>query len=127
MGAPTVKNFKGLIRMNIIKNCPVTVKDSKIAEKIFGPDISTLKGKSVSNKPKQVTRDIVDIPKELVMKHSSLDMCIDTMFINKCVFLTSIDKMSSFVGQFRSKIKNTPNTTEHWVCYSDTTMLQVLR
>jgi len=47
MGRPTVENLKALIRMNAIKDCPVTVEDVDIAEKIFGPDIGTLKGKSV--------------------------------------------------------------------------------
>jgi len=46
MGAPTLQNYKALLRMNIIKNCPVTTKDVDNAEKIFGPDISTLKGRT---------------------------------------------------------------------------------
>jgi hypothetical protein len=32
--------------MNVIKNCPVTTEDVNIAKKIFGKDISSLKGKS---------------------------------------------------------------------------------
>ena len=46
VGAPTVENFKHLIRMNAIRNCPVTVEDVNLAEQIYGPDISALKGKS---------------------------------------------------------------------------------
>ena len=44
---PTVRNLKHLVNGNFIKNCPVTVEDINIAEKIYGPDIGTLKGKSV--------------------------------------------------------------------------------
>ena len=40
LGAPTIKNYKLLIQSNMIKDCPVTVKDVDIAEEIFGPDIA---------------------------------------------------------------------------------------
>jgi hypothetical protein len=42
VGTPTMENFKPLLWMNVIKNCPVTVEDIYIAEKIFGPDLSSL-------------------------------------------------------------------------------------
>jgi hypothetical protein len=45
VGTPTMNNFKLLLQMNVIQNCPVTVKDVNISEKIFGPDMSSLKGK----------------------------------------------------------------------------------
>jgi hypothetical protein len=38
--------FQANLEADIIKNCPVTVKDVNIAEKIFGPDIGALKGKT---------------------------------------------------------------------------------
>ena len=44
VGGPTVENFKHLIRQNLIQDCPVMTKDVDITEKIFGPDIGTLKG-----------------------------------------------------------------------------------
>ena len=43
VGAPTLLNSKMMTRHKIIQNCPVTVEDIEIAEKIFGPDIYTLK------------------------------------------------------------------------------------
>jgi hypothetical protein len=43
VGTLTVEIFKSLLQMNIIKNCPVTVEDLNIADKIFGPDVSSLK------------------------------------------------------------------------------------
>ena len=67
--APAVENFKLLLRMNIIKNCPVTVEDINIADKIIGTDVSSLKGKSTRQKPKPVRKDLIRIPKELIMKH----------------------------------------------------------
>ena len=43
MGCPTIQNFKHILRQNIILNCPVTTEDVDNAEKIFGPDIRTMK------------------------------------------------------------------------------------
>ena len=70
---PTVKNLKVLIRMNAIKDCPVTVEDVNIAEKIFGPDIGTLKGKSVQRPPKPVKEDLVDVPPKINGSAQELD------------------------------------------------------
>ena len=96
VGTPTVENFKALIRQNLIQNCPVTVEDIIIAEKIFGPDISSLKGKSTRTKPKPVVDDIIDIPPEIKQENKELVLCMDTMFINQEIFLTAIDKSIKF-------------------------------
>jgi hypothetical protein len=40
VGTPTVNNFKSLLQMNVIQNCPVTVEEVNISEKILGPDMS---------------------------------------------------------------------------------------
>jgi hypothetical protein len=62
LGCPTVENFKAILRQNIIKNCPVTIEDVVTAEKIFGPDIGSFKGKSTRSKPIPVKRDLIEIP-----------------------------------------------------------------
>ena len=45
-----MENFKHVLHQNLIKNCPVMVEDVTIAEKIYGPDISALKGKGTRPK-----------------------------------------------------------------------------
>ena len=86
-----MENFKLLLRMNTIKNCPVTVEDVSIVEKIFGPDMSSLKGKSTRRKTKPVRKDNIEIPKELIMKHDDIELCMDTMYVNEWM-LTAIDR-----------------------------------
>ena len=68
-----MENFKALLHMNAIQNCPVTVKDMKIAERIFGPDMPSLKGKSMRRKPKPVRKDLLEIPTELTEKHHDIE------------------------------------------------------
>jgi hypothetical protein len=50
-GTPSINDFKTILRINTITNNPVTTKDIKIAEKIFGPDIGALKGKTTRCEP----------------------------------------------------------------------------
>ena len=47
------------------KNFPVTATDVGIAEKIYGPVISTLKGKATQQIPKAMVADEIMIPPEL--------------------------------------------------------------
>ena len=93
LGCPTTENFKAIIRMKVIKNCPVTVDDINIAERIFGPDIGTLKGKTTRrNIAKAVKDDYVEIPKEILKQHNNLTLCIDIMYVNGLPMLTAIDR-----------------------------------
>ena len=67
IGAPTIKNFKLILQSNMIKNCPVTIEDVNIAEQIWGPDISYLKGKTTRTKPKAVIGILLPSPFNLSM------------------------------------------------------------
>ena len=96
VGAPTVENFKSMLRQNIIVNCPITTQDVTNAEKIFGKDVSSLKGKSTRPRPTTVINDYVDIPRDIVENNSEVELCMDIMFINELPFLTTIDRQIKF-------------------------------
>ena len=51
-----------------------------------------IKRKTTRKTPKAVVANEVLIPQELLTKHRQLELCMDTMFVNKQPFLTSIDK-----------------------------------
>jgi hypothetical protein len=96
MGRPTPENLKALIKMNAIKDCPVQMEDVDIAVKIFGPDIGSLKGKSVRRQPPPVRDNVIQIPTELTQEHKNLVLCIDIMFVNGQPLLTAIDQSIRF-------------------------------
>ncbi len=92
VGCPTIENFKHILRQNIIKNCPVSAVDVDLAEKIFGPDIGTLKGKTTRKPPPRVKDDVVEVPRELKEKHKDLTYCMDILYVNGMPMLTGIDR-----------------------------------
>lgn len=98
VGCPSLENFKHILRQNIIKNCPVTSEDVNIAEKIFGGDIGTLKGKTTRRRPTPVRDDLVEIPPELLLQHQDLTFCMDIMYVNGMPMLTGIDRSIRFRG-----------------------------
>ena len=54
VGAPILKQLKMMLRNKIIQNLPVTVEYIEIEEKIFSPDVCTLKGRKFLQRKKVV-------------------------------------------------------------------------
>jgi hypothetical protein len=54
IGNPSKEDFKGMVRGNMIKNCPVTPDAITNAHTIFGPDLPSLQGKTVQKTPASV-------------------------------------------------------------------------
>jgi hypothetical protein len=88
---PTIESFKALIKMNAIKNCPVTAEDMKIAETIFGANMLSLRGKLTRRKSTLVREDVIEIPEELISQNRKRDLCVDIMYVNECGFMTTIN------------------------------------
>ena len=97
IGYPSLRDYKHIIQTNQIKNCPVTIEDINISEKIFGPDVYAIKGKSVRKKPKVVVNDYIEIPRELIQAHKGIILCADIMFIDQVGFLVTMSKHIKFI------------------------------
>jgi len=78
--------------MNGIRNNPIMIEDINIAEKIFGPNIGSLKGKTTRMKPSPVIEDFIEIPSELIEKQRNVVLCIDVLKINGIPFLSSVSR-----------------------------------
>ena len=66
LGNPTIQDLKTILRLNTIKNCPVTNDDLDIMKRVYGPDPATIKGKTTRQKPAIVVHDTVAILRELI-------------------------------------------------------------
>ena len=72
LGFLSERDFDNILRSKMIVNCPVTFRDVKNAKLIFGPDITSLKGKSVRHKPASVVTDYAEIPREIPKSRKEL-------------------------------------------------------
>ncbi|CAJ1956587.1 unnamed protein product [Cylindrotheca closterium] len=72
LNAPSTKSLKYAIQSGLIKNCPITEEAINHAEAIFGPDASTLKGKSTRPTPKKTHNDFLSPPEELYQHNRSI-------------------------------------------------------
>ena len=78
--------------MNLIRDCPVTSKDVQLATKIFGPDIATLKGKTIRHKPLPDIDNSIEIPHQLISMNEEVTMFMDGITVNSLRFLSTILK-----------------------------------
>ena len=90
MGAPTIKNFKNIIKSGQIRNCPMTPEDIDRAEKIHRKDISCVKGKTTRCNLTTTTIMNIATPKELKERNENITLCMDLVCIDKIGFVTSI-------------------------------------
>ena len=96
LGLQSERDFGNMVRSNMIVNCPVTFDVMKNAKLIFGPDVTSLKGKSVRRKSASIITDYVEIPREILKSCKKLEVLTNIMFVNKLPLLMSISRGLKF-------------------------------
>ena len=96
IGRPSTRTFLKIIENNLLPNCPVTRKDVVAAENIFGPDLGSLKGKTVRRSAERVEAYTVDIPASLMSQYRQVTLAADIMFVNKIAFFVTISRNIKF-------------------------------
>ena len=94
-GHPNPADLVKMVQSNQIINCSVKPRDFKVAQRIMGPDVSTLKGKTTRWKPVPVVQEMVELPEELTPT-DDVELCIDIMKVNKIPFLITVSKQSLY-------------------------------
>ena len=92
LGLPSERDFENMVCLNMIVNYNVTFDNVNNNKLIFGPDITSLKGKSARGKPASVVTDYVEIPRDILELSKELEVSTDIMFINKILFMMSISQ-----------------------------------
>jgi hypothetical protein len=96
VGYPSPKDFKNMVRANMIRNCPVTPSSISAAHKIFGPNIASLKGKTTRRTPQPVLTNYVQIPKEMLELNKDVTLAVDVMFVDGIPFAVSLSRKIKF-------------------------------
>ena len=61
VGCPSERDLSNMVSSNMIVNFPITFFDIQNVKNIFGPDVPSMKGKSVQRRQEAVVSDYVEI------------------------------------------------------------------
>ena len=90
IGSPTTTDLKSTLRMNLIKDSEITSEDVNHAEKVFGPDVGALKGKTTRTTSPPIKSQVIEMPDELLKLQEEITLSIDSICINGLQFLKTI-------------------------------------
>jgi hypothetical protein len=96
IGRPNTKHFIQIVTSNQLPNCPVTRADIIAAEHIFGPDVGSLKGKTVRRRPHLAKPTIEPLPPQIMSRYRNVTLAADVMYVNGIPMLVSISRNIRF-------------------------------
>ena len=92
------------IAVSHLRNCPITKEDAWAADDIFGPNLGTLKGKTVRCPNKHVQAGSSAVPWCILEIQWDVVLSVDIMFMNKILFLETSSRNICF-----SMVESLPN------------------
>ena len=78
-------------------NCPITRCAIHIAKDIYGPNLGSLKGKTVRRTLPHLPSGVDPMPSELQKRHPGVTITMDILFINNMAFLLSTSRGLNFM------------------------------
>ena len=96
IGRPSDKDLIRILRANGLPNCPVTPRDVIIANKVFGPDVGALKGKTMRRQPPIVDSPVSVDTTSILEHYGEITLCVDLMYVNKVPLLVTLSRNVKF-------------------------------
>jgi hypothetical protein len=96
VGRPSTRDCVKIVEGGMLRNCPITRANILAAEDIFGPNMGSLKGKTVRSKNMHVPSLVADVPCDIVKMQRDVTLCFDIMFVNKIAFLVTVSRNLRF-------------------------------
>ena len=113
MGNPSERDYKGMVSNNVIPNCPVTSADISNARAIFGPDLPSVRGKTVRRAPAPVVGDYVAVPRSLVDANKIVTLAADVFFVDGTAFLLTVARRIKFVTAEHVPVRTALSLSKH--------------
>jgi len=113
IGNPDKKDFKNMVSRNMIQNCPVTTTDITNALAIFGPDLTSIRGKTVRRTPAPVVADYVAVPRALVEQNKVVTLAADVFFVDSTAFLITVSQRIKFITAEHVQVRTATSLSKH--------------
>ena len=90
--------FIWIVANNLLSNCPVTERDIMAADDICGPDLGSVKGKTVHHRPLHVESNIMytPLPPSVHEHDKEVTLMVNTMFVNVIPLFVSLSQKIKF-------------------------------
>ncbi|KAG7352856.1 reverse transcriptase RNA-dependent DNA polymerase [Nitzschia inconspicua] len=85
------------VAIHHLRGCPVTKRSIQIASDVFGPNLGSLKGKTVHRPSPHVQTNTDPVPPEILERHRDVTLATDILFVNKIPFLLTVSRDLRFV------------------------------
>jgi hypothetical protein len=95
-GRPSTRAFIRIVDNKLLPNCPITCNDVIAAKHIFGPDVGSLKGKTVHRALERVNARMMNLPLVIMERYHDILLEGDIMFVNKIPFFMTISRNIQF-------------------------------
>ena len=89
---PSDKDLIKILKTSSLPNCPVTPRDVIIANKVFGPDVGALKGKTTRRGPPIVDSPVSVDTTSILEHYEENTLCVDLMYVNKVPLLVTLSR-----------------------------------
>lgn len=96
IGRPSEQQFRRILDDRLLRNCDIHGQDAKNAHSIFGPDVGSLRGKTVRRSEAHVELVQRPVPDEIWQRHREVTICFDVMYVNGIAFLVSVSRSIKF-------------------------------
>jgi hypothetical protein len=81
----------------MITNCPVTTTAITNTRTTFGPDLASVRGKTVRWTPAPVVGDYVAVPKGVIERNKTVTLAADVFFVDGIAFLLTVSRNIKFI------------------------------
>ena len=113
MGNPSEKDYKTMVSNNLIPECPITSTDITNARAIFGPDLPSVRGKTVRMTPAPGVADYVAVPQSLVDANKAVTLAADVFFVDGIAFLLTVAQRIKFVTAEHLPVRTALSLSKH--------------
>ncbi len=113
LGNPSEKDYEGMVSSNMIANCLISTSDVTNARAIFGPDLASVRGKTVRQTPAPVVGEYVAVPRSLVQSNRMITLAADVFFVDGTPFLLTVARGLKFVTAEHVRVRMATILSKH--------------